>query len=337
MKNIILTLAILLISGTLLCAQPSAAPGYRNLVFEGGGIRGVAYAGALGVIEEQGILKNIERTAGTSVGAIAAMLVSLGYSSAAIDKIMTSLKVQEFNDGRFIFFGGFYRFFHKYGWYRGIQFERWLGNQVRERTGTDTLTFAQLHQLHLRDPAYKDLFVTGTNLSAQRTELFSWTTTPGMSIKTAVRISMSIPLYFSAVLLDTNGHVIKNRRYAGPYSVMVDGGLTANYPIAVFDTNGVYNRTTLGLKLERPEQIEGFRKSKAISGYTINSMSSYIAALYNYTIENLNRKDQLLDEDGRTIYISTQHIQPKVRAMKKSEKDLLYQSGKDAATRFFSK
>ena len=49
---------------------------FRNLVFKGGGVRGIAYMGALEVLEEEGILADIERVAGTSSGAIAATVVS---------------------------------------------------------------------------------------------------------------------------------------------------------------------------------------------------------------------------------------------------------------------
>ena len=43
---------------------------FRNLVFEGGGVKGIAYAGAIGVLEERDILAGIQRVAGTSAGAI---------------------------------------------------------------------------------------------------------------------------------------------------------------------------------------------------------------------------------------------------------------------------
>ena len=48
----------------------------RNLVFKGGGVRGIAYMGALAILEEVEVLKNIKRVAGTSSGAIAATMVS---------------------------------------------------------------------------------------------------------------------------------------------------------------------------------------------------------------------------------------------------------------------
>ncbi len=42
----------------------------RNLVFEGGGVKGIAYAGVVAVLEEKEILPDIRRVAGTSAGAI---------------------------------------------------------------------------------------------------------------------------------------------------------------------------------------------------------------------------------------------------------------------------
>jgi len=127
-------------------AQPTP---YRNLVFEGGGVRGLAYAGALEVLQEQGILQHIDQVAGTSVGAVSALLIAVGYTPAEIKTIMEELKIQSFNDGRFIFFGGFYRFFHHYGWYRGDRFERWVGKLVAAKTGNTDLNFTQLHALHI--------------------------------------------------------------------------------------------------------------------------------------------------------------------------------------------
>jgi len=64
----------------LLCLAVTAVNGqsaYKNLVFEGGGIRGLAYAGTIKVLEEKNILSQVEKTAGTSAGAIAALLISL--------------------------------------------------------------------------------------------------------------------------------------------------------------------------------------------------------------------------------------------------------------------
>ena len=53
----------------------------KNLVFKGGGVLGIAYAGAIKVLEDKQILGQIERVAGTSAGAITAALVNLSLQS----------------------------------------------------------------------------------------------------------------------------------------------------------------------------------------------------------------------------------------------------------------
>ncbi len=56
----------------------------RNLVFEGGGVRGIAYAGALRVLEERGSLSVVERVGGTSVGAVTALRSRRGHRSSGM-------------------------------------------------------------------------------------------------------------------------------------------------------------------------------------------------------------------------------------------------------------
>ncbi len=62
---------------------------WKNLVFEGGGVKGLAYASALRRLEEEKVicLKDIERVGGTSAGAITALLVGLGFSWDEIEHL----------------------------------------------------------------------------------------------------------------------------------------------------------------------------------------------------------------------------------------------------------
>lgn len=53
---------------------------FRNLVFEGGGVKGIAYVCALQVLDAKGILHDIRRVGGTSAGAINAVLLGLNFS-----------------------------------------------------------------------------------------------------------------------------------------------------------------------------------------------------------------------------------------------------------------
>ncbi|MBP7074336.1 MAG: patatin-like phospholipase family protein [Rhabdochlamydiaceae bacterium] len=57
----------------------------HNLVFQGGGPRGLAYLGALRKLELLGAVKEVRRVAGTSAGAILSSLISVGYDSKALE------------------------------------------------------------------------------------------------------------------------------------------------------------------------------------------------------------------------------------------------------------
>lgn len=63
-------------------------PPIENLVCEGGGVKGLVYAGALEVLDENGILQGVKRVAGSSAGGIVSVLLALGYPPIEIKKLM---------------------------------------------------------------------------------------------------------------------------------------------------------------------------------------------------------------------------------------------------------
>ncbi len=320
---------------------------YKNLVFEGGGIRGLAYPGALQVLEEKGIIKNIERVAGTSAGAITALMVGLGYNSHEIDSIIYSLKIQQFNDGKSIF-GKIKRMKKEYGIFKGDKYERWLGKLIQSKTGDANITFLQLHQLHLNNNNFKDVYCTGTSITQQKLTIFSWSATPAMQIKTAVHISGSIPVYFKPVAIDSMWNEVSIKKSKANYDLYVDGGMLNNYPINIFDSclhggdpficdDIIFNNQTLGLKLEREEQIQQFNRGVTnVASYHVSSLNNYLMALNNLLQETLGRKTtDLKNEKGRTIYISYGNIFGKPRRVNETEKKILIENGKGAAQKFF--
>jgi NTE family protein len=202
---------------------------YRNLVFKGGGVRGIAYMGAFEVLEELNVLKNIERVAGTSSGAIAATLVSFRKNTAEMLELFNTLDLQK----------------EKFGWYSSAYFHNWLQFIIADQCrGNPRATFSDFQKL-----GYRDLHIVASNISRHRAEVFSVSNTPGVAVADAVRMSMSIPLFFEALRFD--GTKIGEGDY------YVDGGLFNNYPIHIFDQpkyakesrsyrNGI-NWETLGL------------------------------------------------------------------------------------------
>jgi NTE family protein len=326
---------LLMLAMNSVIAQP-----YTNLVFEGAGIRGVAYVGVLLGLEEQNRLASIERVGGTSAGAIAALTVALGYNAREIEDIIYRTKLQKFNDGRFFFAGGIARLNRHYGWYRGKSFMRWLEDIIRNKTGNAEITFREMHER-----GFRDLYVTGTSINHQKLIVFSREQYPDMKIKDAVRISMSIPLYFQAVCIDSTGQVIDPKKAKGHFDIMVDGGLTGNFPVFIFDTVSVtdgkvirhYNPRTLGFRIDTPEQIRYDAENKGLAPIAIYRFKNYVGAMYSYIIENLNRTSLTEHDWARTVSISSGTIGPKIKKLSVAEKDMLIGNGRSALQSYLAR
>ena len=201
---------------------------FRNLVFEGGGVKGIAYVGALEVLDQEGILKDIKRVAGTSAGAMVAVLVGLGYSAAELRDILWNLNFQNFLDDSWGYIRDTKRFITDYGWYKGDFFRNLMADFIKQKTGNGEATFKDLQD----ETKYKDINLIGADLSTGCTQVFNVRNTPDVKVADAARISMSIPLFFAAVKgVNKDNHIY------------VDGGLLDNYAIKVFDRkNLVYDQ-----------------------------------------------------------------------------------------------
>jgi NTE family protein len=167
-----------------------------------------------------------------------------------------------------------------------------------------------------------------------------------MKVKDAIKISMSIPLYFEAIFLDSEGKLYNKQEEGFNLDVVVDGGLIGNYPIGIFDRFLIdslgrsyreINTKTLGVRMDSDEQIKNDKNGLGLVEQKITDFRSYIEAFYIMTIENLNR-NQLTKEDwNRTISVSSVNIGPKIKRLKQTEKESLMKSGEEAVIAYFRK
>ena len=204
---------------------------FRNLVFEGGGVKGIAYVGALEALQERNILRNVTRVGGASAGAINAVLLSLGYTLEEMNEIMADLDFNNFADAwkpRVIRLMNVPRLLRDFGWCKGDYFRGWIEKLIKGKTGNPHSTFEELQ----RERRFTDLFLIGTNLSTGFSEVFSAEHAPALPVAEAVRRSMSIPMFFAAVR-DKND------------AVFVDGGVFDNFNVVLvfyFFTSGIDHR-----------------------------------------------------------------------------------------------
>lgn len=323
---------------------------FKNLVFEGGGVKGIAYVGALEVLEEEKILQRVRRVAGTSAGAILAVLVGVGYTPAEIKKVLWELDFNNFLDDSWGFIQDTQRLVNQFGWYKGDFFRKWIGELIRRKTGNSETTFADLAEMKSdRQPI--EIFLIGTNLSTGFSEIFSNEHTPRYCIADAARISMSIPLFFAAK---------RNFRE----DVYVDGGVLDNYPVKIFDrkkyvrhnltrtdyydvvnaslermprriSEYVYNKETLGFRLDALKHINSFRDNAEPPHTAIHNFFDYTAALLRTLIGAGDNTHLHSDDWQRTIYIDTLGIGATDFGISDDKKRALLESGRDYARKYF--
>ena len=312
----------------------------RNLVMEGGGIRGIAYVGALQVLDSNGVLARIERVGGTSAGSIQACLLAVGYTPGEMHRELMKTSFSKLNDGGKLGLPGFIRLTREKGWYKGDALRDWIARLVEHKTGSGELTFRQLHEQKAKY-GNKDLYITGTDLTHQRLIVFSHETYPDMKVADAVRISASIPFYFKPVWINHRGETFDNPKFTEGLSMVVDGGLIANYPIKIFDSTRyasnfsgenrpLRNFETIGLELVDPQYI-GNKDRYKDPKLNIENNGDYVKAIYMLML------DKTAYDLERTISISNCDISSRVRSLKEEKVCSLLDAGRESAQMFVRK
>lgn len=330
----------------------------KNLVFKGGGVLGIAYLGVLDYLFRSGRMKHIVRTAGTSSGAIAACLTSLNVTFEAIKSASDSLDFKnvpfkgEFEAVSLIdsssamllentrdtiesVFGDMnciYRLVTRYGWYSSEYFYHWIKNIIADQFNNKKqppYTFSDFHksELHKDSRPFHDLYIIGTNITNGNSQVFSYETTPNMEVALAVRISISIPLFFEAVSLtqaDITGNSLEN--------LYCDGGVLNNYPLKLFDSYRYNTELIRGANM----QTLGVRFKSSNPVNRINNLLDYICSLvltYTHTQQDAYYNSPM--DIIRSISIDPSDISPIDFNISPKDKAILYRQGLSAADSFF--
>ncbi|MGW5719915.1 patatin-like phospholipase family protein [Amycolatopsis sp. NPDC003865] len=304
-----------------------------DLVLEGGGVKGVALLGAALEIVDAGY--RFARIAGTSAGAVVAALLA-AYERAGrdlhdLEQVMVDLDYQRFADR-----GGLgkvagpageaFEVLAHGGGHSGDYLAEWLTPLL---AAAGVRTFADLE---LRDPEavpldYQrySLVVHVTDLSRRALVRLPWDYSHygkkagEQPVVDAVRASMSIPLYFRPVQVETPAGTV----------TWVDGGVLANYPITVFDrTDGVPPRwPTWGIRLAARPEAGPDTPVRSAPAIALDCVGTVTADWNRYR----------LDEEGvsrRTVYVDTGTVSAVDFGISRERRQELFERGREAAARF---
>ncbi|WP_368895707.1 patatin-like phospholipase family protein [Priestia megaterium] len=286
-----------------------------DAVFEGGGVRGIAFTGAIEAMEESNV--EWQRLAGTSAGALIAALLASGYKSGEIRRELQNMDYAKFRGktiiNRIPLIGNLIELMVHLGFYKNDYLEKWVYGLLREK-GIET--FADLPADKLKIIASD---ISNGQMLVLPDDLPRYGMQPSdMKISQAVMMSASIPFFFRPVIWKSKGF---KRSY------IVDGALLSNFPIWLFDTEHP-RFPTFGFRFVK-EEID----TAAIIPTPVHLFKSmFTTMLQAHDLRYLNAETK-----ERTVQIPTGMITATDFALKEEEIEFLYESGYISAKRFLEK
>ncbi len=290
-------------------------------VFQGGGCKGIAYAGAYEVAYNRGV--SFSSLVGTSAGSIVAALIAAGATPVELNEIMAKIDYTEFLrapvninsykpptlpwyvkylKNKYIVKGlPFIKFL---GIYNSGFIKEWLELEMRKLLG---IAKGPICFEHLKIP----LYIVSTDLKSNKPYVWDYFKDKSADVCEAVQASCTIPFFFQTL----------NERF-------VDGGLLSNLPAYIFqdDANKFFNKI-LAFTLKSKESNE------AVTG----SIGTYLGSIINTTIEGATDVRLGLLDNVYTIGINTGDISSTdFTKMSNENISTLVQAGKNAANLFFN-
>lgn len=264
------------------------------LVLGPGGIKGFLELGALYVLMDKGLLRDVQKYVGVSAGALISLLLCVGLP---VDEICgIALKTNVFRDLKSINIDSIRR---NMGILTHDSIRVHLEKVLIDRFGL-VPTLEQLYMF-----TSKTLVAVASDLKNLRPLYFSYVTTPTLSCIDAVLMSMNIPVAFQK--LEWEG------------SVVIDGAFCDPYPVTLFDDG---HTNILGLSI-----INGDEEEESKDG--VNGFANYIMRVLHISIAQLRSLniEKATPEKVKSIFLHTKEKNTLGLGMTLERKSELFMEG----------
>jgi NTE family protein len=314
-------------------------PKLADLVLEGGGVKGVGLAGAYVALREAGY--TAANVAGTSAGAITAAFIAADFPPEELERIVMELDYRQFEDegweDKVPLIEKTTSLLLDLGIYEGDRFLEWMREMLAKQ---DVKTFGDL----VRDPDETNpryryrLQVIASDVTNRK--LLILPQDAGMlgiepddlEVAYAVRMSMSIPIFFEPVR-----HV---NTETNEEHVIVDGGMLSNYPVWLFDVadGEPPDWPTFGMLLVEPKPREhlGKRIDPPKKERGVGALIDYLKSMAQTMMAAHDRLYVEQADFARTIPIPTLGVGTTEFDITPERRRELFHSGKKATQDFLA-
>ncbi|WP_010240423.1 patatin-like phospholipase family protein [Clostridium arbusti] len=288
-----------------------------DAVFEGGGMKGIGFVGAINCLEDNGY--EWQNLAGTSAGSIVAALLAVGYSGKELKTIMMDMDYGKMIKRNFLndipIVGNMLQLVNDYGVYNSVIIEKWMSEHLEAKGKTkfkDLYKEGKVLKIIAADITRRSILIIPDDLKLYGIDPLEF------DIAKAVRMSSSIPFFFKPVKLKNNNKI----------NYIVDGGLISNFPIWIFDSDSSPKWPTFGFKfVDHSKKGLVIKKDNFIS-YSIDTINTALSR---------NEEVYVGDKNAfRTISIPTKGVKTTDFNLSKKKTMELYNSGYDSAKEFIN-
>jgi len=240
------------------------------LVLSGGGVKGLAHLGALHVLCEHNIFYNINTYAGSSIGGLISALLIIGYLPKELYDFFNGINLKKLESLELS------NLLNLFGLDDGKKMELVIKKLIIAKNIDPYITLSDLYKM-----TNKTLIITTVCLNDKKVYYFSHMTKPELPLIIALRMTISIPIYFVPVKYQNQ--------------LFIDGGCLDNYPIQLFDNQlekviGI-NLSEVKDKIDNFDNIENYLLNVIdclIQGITSNSTRGYEKYTIPVKVDNIS-------------------------------------------------
>jgi NTE family protein len=253
----------------------------KNLVFAGGGFKGISYIGAYKYLYDNSLLNELKSLAGTSIGALFSFFIVCGFTPKELKGIFIEFVFEDVFDIHLD------NLIMCYGLDTAQKFRDILSIILAKKVDIN-ITFEELFA-----KTGKELNIIVSNITRIRYDILNHKTSGNMKVLDAVMMSMNLPVIFapysrtiSENISNTGGYICRESLQK---EYIVDGGLYNNYPIDLYQNELEY---TLGYDFIIPDD----------NGDCCGDITDYFVMLINSFI-NFSSIEKYKSYRKNTVYL----------------------------------
>ena len=244
----------------------------RTLVFSGCGTRIIGHTGFLCCIEKHFDLSLVDTYAGTSAGSFIALCMALGYKPRELFDLLIELdylKVSNIDADLLL------DYYSNFGVDDGEKAMKLVKLVISKKTNNSEITFKELYEL-----TGKTLLVATTNVNKECVEYITHETFPDLPVYLGIKMSGSIPYYFTPVKWNN--------------CMYVDGALIDNFPIKNFNLD-----ETIGMYVKKHDPPPG--EITDLLNYTISILGTLLKVSENDLISKYADNAVVIENPESTL------------------------------------